>query len=165
MTPHQFAVTLSIALAGIPCGSATAADPQRKPPEAGPTTKTSRRGDKEELKAIRSWSGVFRNEADQALSRKAPAEGFLSTDQEWAALWKAWRGSEPVPAIDFGKEIVLVKTSDGPNQMGVRAFLDKQGNLTTESVQTLMAGPGFGYTILSLARQGIKTIDGRPLKQ
>ncbi len=131
----------------------------------GQTWKASAGREKQEVKAARTWSGVFKSETDEALARHAPSRRYLSTDKQWSALWKAWRSNEQVPRIDFTKELVLVETSDGPNQVGIRADLDEKGNLTTQSHQTLMAGPGFGYTMITIARQGIKTINGRALEQ
>jgi hypothetical protein len=41
--------------------------------------------------------------------------------------------------------------------------VDDKGDLTILARATLVGGPGFGYTIGVISREGIKTVKGKPL--
>ena len=64
--------------------------------------------------------------------------------------------------LDFTKQIVFVQIASGPNGIGTSYTL-KDGDLTALSRQTLKAGPGFGFGLDVLDRDGIKTYNGKPL--
>ena len=107
-----------------------------------------------------SWSGVVR---DAALRGLAPDKGYVADDKTWKNLWNKWRGdqSEP-PKIDFAKEIVLVATANGPNQMSGTPRLDKEGGVLFMPAATLLAGPGFGYLLARLPIEGVKGNNLKP---
>ena len=70
------------------------------------------------------------------------------------------------PAIDFAKQIVFVQLAlGGPNIPSTSYTLDDKGNVTVLSRTTLIAGPGFGYSIDVLNRDGIKTYMGKPIEE
>jgi hypothetical protein len=79
-------------------------------------------------------------------------------------LWKAWRGDEKVPEVDFTKDLVLVFTLGGPNKVSPPELrLDDRGELTAQAVATLIGGDGFCYKIVTVRRHGIKTVNGTAL--
>ncbi len=121
---------------------------------------TSVQADDKKSKMPDSWSGVVR---DASLRNLAPAKGYIADEKTWQNLWKKWRGdqSEP-PKIDFTKEIVLVATANGPNQMFGNPRLNKEGAVTFIPAATLLAGPGFGYLLARLPIQGVKSINRKP---
>lgn len=115
----------------------------------------------EEIESINKWNGKYH--ADD-LRRFAPASNAISDDQSWNRLWSKWRANEPVPNIDFGKNMVVVATVRGPNQMLVsRLNLAADGNLRFLAASTKMAGSGFGYILVEIPRAGIKAINGMAL--
>lgn len=106
------------------------------------------------------WHGKI---ADESLQKLAPAEGFLADAQSLAKVWKAWRPNEEVPAVDFTKELILVGVVPGPNSVLMRPSLDEMGDLKFIVAGTKVGGTGFGYLLLRISREGIKSVNGIPL--
>lgn len=111
---------------------------------------------------IQKWAGIIRD--DEKLKRQAPVTGHVGDAMQFEKLWKVWRPKEAVPKVDFSKELVLVVTAAGPNQVALSATLDDKGDLKVRSRATLVGGRGFGYALATVRRQGIKSINGNPLK-
>lgn len=109
---------------------------------------------------VQSWSGKI---ADEALRKHEPAGGLVLDSAAWQQLWKAWRPKEKLPPVDFRTHLVLVFTASGPNSVGCEPTIDAKGNVRAEAMSTLIGGPGFGYLMLSISREGVKTVNGRPL--
>lgn len=107
------------------------------------------------------WSGMT---ADDLLQTVAPTDGFLADAQSLAKVWKAWRPDEEVPVLDFKKELILVGVVPGPNTALMRPSLEDQGDLRFIVAGTNKDGPGFGYLLLKVGREGIKTVNGKPLR-
>ena len=120
---------------------------------------------KKELKGEKPWTGRLAGKEKEALKDLAPPRGYVAGPKTFAALWKAWRSEEKVPDVDFDKKIVLVATSSGPNMVGLTAYLDDKGDVTTKAISTLIGGPGFGYALLPIDRAGVKTINGKTLEK
>jgi hypothetical protein len=116
--------------------------------------------DKKSLKPTQRWAGKV---GDDKKMEAAPKSGYLTTQDAFEKLWDAWGLKGTVPKIDFKKQIVFVNTSSGPNAIGTSYTLNAKGNLTAVSEQTLIDGPGFGYGIDVLDREGIKTYKGKPI--
>jgi len=112
------------------------------------------------IKPSQQWTGVIKDEARQAA---LPANGPMVDEAAWAKLWKAWRPDEDVPAIDFAENIVYAGTVPGPNRTLFAAALDSDGDLKITLGGTKIGGPGFGYVLAVLPREGIKTYRGQPL--
>ena len=66
---------------------------------------------------IQKWSGIIRD--DETLKRKAPVTGHVADAAQFEMLWKVWRPKEAVPKVDFSKELVVVVTAAGPNQVAL----------------------------------------------
>jgi hypothetical protein len=107
------------------------------------------------------WQGMI---ADESLKILAPDEGFLADAKSLEKVWKEWRPQEEIPAVDFSKEIILVGVVDGPNRAGIQPSLDEKGDLHFIVVGTKVGGPGFGYLLLKVSREGVKTVNLKPLK-
>jgi len=112
------------------------------------------------VQVTHTWSGKL---ADNTLRKHEPGDGFVLDQENWAKLWKAWRGQENLPALDFQKQMVLVFTADGPNNVGCTPTRDSAGNVRADAMSTLIGGPGFGYLMLCIPREGVKTVNGKPL--
>lgn len=103
--------------------------------------------------------------ADAALQKLAPKSGFITDDKTFAKLWKAWRPDEAVPEIDFRKEMVIVGTADGPNLVIFEPQLQDDGDLKFVVASTRMFGPGFGYRLVKVPRDGVKTVNGKSIER
>jgi hypothetical protein len=76
----------------------------------------------------------------------------------------AWHPGEPVPAVEFERELVLVAAGPGPNHIFVQELrLTAEGDLRFVWAVTEIAGPGFVAKMLKVDRRGVKTVNGRPL--
>src|SRR5262249_22867956 len=73
------------------------------------------------VEPLRAWGQIFKEEEKELLRKEAPASGYIDNEKDWARLWKAWRGNEKLPAVDFKKELIIVGTSEGPNAAGISA--------------------------------------------
>jgi len=104
-----------------------------------------------------TWSGKVK---DRSLLELAPSSGFIAGVKIWEKLWKAWRPDDPVPKVDFAKELIIVATVLGPNRVIMVPGIDDEGNLVFAAAGTKMFGPGFGYTLLKIGREGVKTVNG-----
>jgi hypothetical protein len=107
----------------------------------------------------RDWVAVIR---DEKLKKEFPKAGVITDAKTFARVWKAWRSTEKVPEIDFKKEFVVVTLASGPNRPSIGATLD-DGDLKIRAIQTLIGGPGFGYSLATFNRKGVKTVNGRKL--
>jgi hypothetical protein len=113
-----------------------------------------------EKKAVvpnRNWVAVVN---DETLKKHAPKSGVILDAKAFEKLWKAWRKDEKVPTINFKKEFVLVTLASGPNKPTVSASLE-DGNLKILSLQTLIGGNGFGYSLATFDRKGVKKLNGK----
>lgn len=106
------------------------------------------------------WNGII---ADKSLQSVAPTTSFIASAESLAKVWKAWRPDEDVPSVDFAKELILVGVVSGPNTVLMRPSLDDQGDLRFVVAGTKRGGPGFGYLLLKVSREGVKTVNGKPL--
>ena len=113
------------------------------------------------VKAIESWSAKH---VKRQVLDAAPKARTIASEKEWETLWNRWRPTEELPHVDFGKELIVVGTAMGRNTCTVSPTLDKKGNLKVEVTSTLMADDmkTFGYVIVKISAEGIKTIDGKP---
>jgi hypothetical protein len=60
--------------------------------------------------------------------------------------------------------LLLDATTDGPNELDGIPTRDGKGNIRVNTMSsTLLAGPGFGYLMLYISREGMQTVYGNPL--
>jgi hypothetical protein len=115
----------------------------------------------EEAKAKAQWVGRHQ-ESD--LKGKAPAAGAVVDSKSWKQLWTTWKGDEALPKIDFEKDLVVVATINGPNRMFIgKMLIDRNGDLSYLAGGTKIGGPGFGFILVQVDRNGIKSVNGKPL--
>lgn len=103
--------------------------------------------------------------ADDSLRHLAPKSGVISDAGTFAKLWNAWRPKQAVPEIDFTKDLVLVGVAHGPNLVMFHPKLQEDGDLKYVVASTKMGGPGFGYRMVKLSREGIKTVNGKSVEK
>ena len=138
------ALAASLSLAPVEAGGAGASPAQVKVP----------------LK--QTWSG---GNLPLDLQVAAPPVLYVADQAGWERLWRAWRGGEALPKVDFDRELILVCTTVSPNSCGVNPALDEQGDLKVAPVSTLIASDAktFNYQIGLIDRAGVRSIAGRPI--
>ncbi|MBM3978846.1 MAG: hypothetical protein FJ304_00910 [Planctomycetes bacterium] len=97
---------------------------------------------------------------DEALQKSAPASGVIASQKEWDALAKAW-GIKDAPKVDFAKELLIVGTWKG-SSFNVNANV-KDGDLSVSGFGTKDLRDGFRWKVKSIKRDGIKSVQGKPL--
>jgi hypothetical protein len=58
-----------------------------------------------------------------------------------------------------------VGTVSGPNRVLLAPRLAEDGDLRFLVAGTKMAGPGFGYALVKVSREGVKTVNGKPIPE
>ena len=114
----------------------------------------------EPVKITARWDGKVK---DPSLQKVAPMNGVIADSGSWRKLWETWKTDKEVPSVDFGTEIIVVGVVSGPNGVLLRPVLDEGGDLRFVVGGTRMAGPGFGYALVKVSRDGVKTVNGKPL--
>jgi hypothetical protein len=115
------------------------------------------------VKLVRTWTG----EVKLDVAKAAPKDGFITEKDAFATFWKAFRGDEKVPDVDFAKELVLVAVGKDPNKLGIGATLDAKGNLKVVVRSTLVAYQNpttAAYQFGTVPHAGVKSINGREVK-
>jgi len=97
---------------------------------------------------------------DEALQKESPANGIVVSEKGWEKLAKAW-SIKDAPKVDFTKEILVVGTWKG-SSFDVTPTV-KDGDLTVSAFGTKDLRDGFRWKIVSVKRDGIKTVQGKEL--
>jgi hypothetical protein len=111
------------------------------------------------VKATNTWMGSI---DDEKLAKEMPDNGVITKAKDFAKLVKAWKVAEKVPDVNFDQEIVLVATTAG-SKLRLSASLDEKGNLKALGLGTRDLRPGFRYVIISVPKEGVKTVNGKEL--
>jgi hypothetical protein len=111
------------------------------------------------VKATNTWSGSI---DDEKLKKEMPENGVITNAKDLEKLNKSWKFVEKLPEINFDKEIVVVATGTG-GKLTVNAMLDDKGDLKTLGLETRDLKPGFRYVIMSLPKEGVKTVNSKEL--
>ena len=117
------------------------------------------------------WNDFWGGRIDpQGLDCRGKTTDVINTQKDWEAAWKLFReaaNGNPLPAIDFKTEIVLMAYAPkAPPSIGYDALMvDKKGDLTVHLVPRPKQYDQKACTILLLAiyRSGIKTVEGKSL--
>ena len=111
------------------------------------------------LKATNTWMGSV---DDERLAKEMPADGVITNARDFAKLVKAWQVAETAPVVNFDKEIVLVAKTGG-SKLTLKASLDEKGDLKALGLATRDLRKGFRYVIISVPKEGVKTVNGKEL--
>ena len=111
------------------------------------------------LKPTNTWTGSV---DDEKLAKAMPENGVITNARDFAKLVKAWKVAEEAPEVNFDKEIVLVAKTGG-SKLTLRASLDEKGDLKALGIATADLGKGFRYVIISVPKEGVKTVNGKEL--
>jgi len=102
---------------------------------------------------------------DRSLRKLAPDSGAITDAETLKKLLTKWDYENADWSTDFQKNVVVVGTAFGPNIVRLMARKSDDGNLKVLSAASLMAGPGFGWAMKVVSREGVKTVNGKPLPQ
>ncbi len=95
------------------------------------------------------------------ISGGAPSTRVITNQKDWEMLAKTW--GIPTPAkIDFTKEFLVVVTSTA-EKVTIETKLGDKGDLKVNRLEGGMTRGGFSWGVKSVRRDGVKTVDGRPL--
>ena len=98
--------------------------------------------------------------ADVGLMKKAPEGYVIVSEKAWKELAEAWGLKDP-PKVDLTKELLVVVTTRG-SRLTLTPRV-KDGDLRPEAISTRDLRDGFRYAIQSHPRDGVKTVNGKPL--
>jgi hypothetical protein len=110
-----------------------------------------------------SWCGTV----SKQLRNLAPGRSSIVDRQQWSKLWQAYRGREPLPKIDFNREVVIVYVHFDSNIVYMSPALDSSKGDLAVAVSFTEAGMSAdgpcSYVFAKLDRRGFKTINGKPI--
>jgi hypothetical protein len=121
------------------------------------------------IKVEKAWDGEIKLELRQ--QAPPPLNGFIADEKAWAKLWRAYRGSDELPKIDFDKQMILDRVGNDPNVMGVihdELMLNEKGDLKVDffSTQVKYINPKTcRYVFLLISREGVKSVNGKPVRE
>lgn len=108
--------------------------------------------------------GKFDDDKDLPKMKAAPANNLVADEAAFAKLWTEWKGNAVAPKIDFKKQFAMAATTQcAANRIFGGFTLTEQGDLKGTFGSTLIGGPGFAWVIYILDREGVKTVNGKPL--
>lgn len=113
------------------------------------------------LAATNTWTGSI---ADESLAGAMPDHGVILDRTTFDKLATSWMFTDDTSVVDFSREIVLVATTRG-SSLRLSATLAADGDVTTVAAASRDLAPGFRYALISVPKQGIKTVDHRKLPQ
>lgn len=102
---------------------------------------------------------------DRALRKLAPDSGAITDPAMLKKLLTKWGFENADWSTDFQKNFVVVGTAFGPNIVRLMIRKSDEGNLKVLSAASRMAGPGFGWAMKVISREGVKTVNGKLLPQ
>jgi hypothetical protein len=164
-----FLVTLTIALCPSTVAEEKANPSQNRQSTSQFTTHTCPKSSQEPFPASyrqiefkQSWCGTV----SKQLRALAPGMSSIVSQTAWSKLWQAYRGREPLPKIDFNREIVIAYVHIDSNALYVSPAIDSaKGDLAVGASFTEVGSSNESCTYMfgKLDRRGFKTINGKPI--
>jgi len=111
------------------------------------------------LKVTNTWKGSVE---DKKLATEMPENGVITNAKDFEKLIKAWKVAEKLPEVNFDKEIVLVAKTEG-SVLNLNPVLSEKGDLKALGFASQDLVPGFRYVIISVPKEGVKTVNGKEL--
>jgi uncharacterized protein (TIGR03067 family) len=131
-------------------------DKQAKVPDL---SKAGKRGKETPIEPTMKWFGHVR---DASIAKQCP-EKPITTRAEFEKVWKALRGADEVPKVDFAKEFVLVQTSTAAKLTAI-GLLVVEGKEQVRGSGAATYGEkieGFTYAIGVFRRELVDVVNGR----
>jgi hypothetical protein len=117
------------------------------------------KADGREIKPLKEWPG----RVDNASAAQVPARGYFANQGELDKLWAAWHIPGESPKVNFKTHLVLVRTCNC-SHISVAPLLTYQGDLQVRVTITKDLREDTGYVLALIPRQGIHTVEGKPLE-
>lgn len=117
-----------------------------------------------ELAIAQSWSGDYPVAELKRLpeGQQQSASGYLGSAAAFAPVWSAFKPGEAVPAVDFGKQLVVFhRNVNYYNRTRIFKVTLKDGGAEVLAAETMSAIPITDRVSMALAvipRAGVKTI-------
>lgn len=113
---------------------------------------------------VKKWDGDFPVAALKKLPRgqqKTPA-GYVGEPAAFADIWRSFKPGEKVPAVDFGKNmVVFTRNVKFYNRKAITKVTLLEGILEIQGVETVTSVPVTNKVAMAMAevpRQGVKTL-------
>ena len=128
----------------------------------------SKAGEPGQETAVEPTAKWFGQIADKTVAEQCP-EKPITTAAEFEKVWKALRGGEAVPKVDFAKQFAVVHTLTNGKLTGIKLSIvegeeEVDGAITAEA----SAGKkfeGLGYGIAVFRRDLVDVVDGRIVRK
>jgi inhibitor of cysteine peptidase len=117
-----------------------------------------------EVKILQLWEGLYPAKDVNLLpdGQRAAGVGFIADAKTFAAVWKAWKGDEKAPEIDFQKNfVVFARNVQYLNMIRIGGVMLKDGVADVVAMETMSANPIEDKLHMSaavIAREGVKAI-------
>jgi len=117
-----------------------------------------------ELAIVQSWSGDYAVAELKLLpeGQQQSASGYLGSAAAFAPVWAAFKPGEAVPAVDFGKQLVVFhRNVNYYNRTRIIKVTLKEGVADVLAAETMSAIPITDKVAMALAvipRAGVKSI-------
>ena len=112
------------------------------------------------IKVEKVWDGEIKFELLQQFPKV-----FIVNEKAWAELWRVCRGDDELPKIDFDKQMILVGVHNDPNGLILNENGDLKSSVSNFIVSAFAAPETCRYVFLLISREGVKTINGKPVQK
>jgi predicted secreted protein len=117
-----------------------------------------------ETAILQQWQGLYPVNQANLLpdGQRAAGNGFIADAKTFAAVWKAWKGGEKVPEVDFQKNLVVfARNVQYLNAIRIGGVTLKDGVAEIVAMETMSAIPIEDKVQMSAAvisRDGVKAV-------
>jgi hypothetical protein len=106
---------------------------------------------------VRQWKGRL------PLEKGPLGVGHVTDAASLERIWAVWEIGEPMPKVDFERQIVLVAIVRSGLVMFKEPMIDDRGDLKRNVVATPDAPSFLSWVVCLIERDGIRSVDGQPL--
>jgi hypothetical protein len=114
--------------------------------------------EKRQVEPTRTWKGSVVDE--NRIPKELPL--VIESGAKLQELWERWQIKEPMPQVNFARELVVAVATPG-SVLRLALTLDDRGNMEVGGMSSMDLRPGFRYVIAILSRAGVKTVNGKKL--
>jgi hypothetical protein len=114
---------------------------------------------KQRVEVVQRWAGSV---DDVEKMKLALDDRVIADAKTWESLREAWKLGDETKGVDFARQLVLVGTTRG-SRIGGEPILGDKGDLSIAFVSTRDLRPGFRYLIFVVPREGITSVNGKPI--
>jgi len=111
-----------------------------------------------EIKPLKEWRGRI----DRFIPYGNPGGDYIASQAELDKFWTAWQIPEKKPVVDFKTQLVLVRTCNC-SLISIAPLLNEQGDLKVQVTITKDLRKDTAYVMVLIPRQGIRTVEGKPI--